>query len=260
MMPWNRQFVGFGDPMPTPKDQITGDQAWTRLPDSAREVRAIARELPGRAELHLGTDNLKRHLLGRGAQGSSVLHLSTHAAADTLEPARSRILFTPENGSESSKYLFWKEVQGLPLAGIELVTLSACETEGGKLVPGEGVQSFGRAFLAAGADATVTALWRVADGPTAEFMSIFYWYLGRGTSKAEALRQAKLAFLRPGSPFQAPRYWAAFVLNGDGREALTPVVSWAWLLTAAAGFGLVVIGLRRAWRHRPRSRVKVPRC
>ena len=33
---------------------------------------------------------------------------------------------------------------------------------------GEGVQSFSRAFLAAGARSTVTTLWRVADGPTAE--------------------------------------------------------------------------------------------
>ena len=259
MLPWNSQFVGFGDPLSTSKDQITGDPGWNRLPDSAREVRAIASELPGRSELHLGTDNLKRHLLGQAALRGSVLHLSTHAAADTLEPARSRILFTPEGRAESSKYLFWKEVQSLSLTGVELVTLSACETEGGKLVPGEGIQSFSRAFLAAGADATVTALWRVADGPTAEFMSVFYRYLARGTSKAEALRQAKLAFLRPGSSFQAPRFWAAFVLNGDGRESLTPVVSWSSLVIGVGVIALAAIGLRRAWGRRPRRTVEIRR-
>src|SRR3712207_7447999 len=41
----------------------------------------------------------------------------------------------------------------------------------------EGVQSFSRAFLAAGARSTVTTLWRVADEPTADFMEVFYHHL-----------------------------------------------------------------------------------
>jgi CHAT domain-containing protein len=190
---------------------------------------------------------LKSWLAGGKAAGVPLLHFSTHAAVDGMDPNRSRILFTPERGKKGSEYLFWREVQALPLAGLELVTLSSCDTEGGKLVRGEGIQSFSRAFLSAGAKSTVTTLWRVADGPTADFMQRFYQHLARGESKAEALRAVKLIFLHSGTELAQPAYWAAFVLNGDGRLPVQPVVSWVWFLAPAV---LALLGLIFLYRRR----------
>jgi tetratricopeptide (TPR) repeat protein len=241
--PWRRQLLGFGDPLPPQSDELSQTVRWERLPESARELNYIAREVSGRSRLHLGGDNLKRYL-AEAAVAAPLLHFGTHAAVDFVDPSRSRILFTGEPGSSGSKYLFWQEVQQLQLAGVDLVTLAACDTEEGKLVPGEGIQNFSRAFMAAGARSTVTALWRVADRATAEFMRLFYADLARRVPKAEALRRAKVAMLRSHGGVESPRFWAAFVLTGDGRG---PVPVWIWSDLAIAGGSLAVVVMALVW-------------
>jgi hypothetical protein len=61
-------------------------------------------------------------------------------------------------------------------------------------------------------------------------MQRFYEHLVRGESKAQALRAAKLSFLQSGSRLSLPKYWGAFVLNGDGQRPIRPVLSLAWAL------------------------------
>lgn len=245
-MPWRRQLLGLGDPAVDSPGAAPDDMRWSRLPQAASELKSIARALPGRAELHLNGDDRKEYL----AEGAPLVHLATHAVADTVDASRSRILFTREAGRAGSEYLFRNEVASLPLAGTDLVTLSACDTEAGPMARGEGVQSFSRAFLAAGARATVTTLWRVEDRATAEFMKIFYDNLAHGEAKAEALRNAKLQFLRLGGPHAQPLYWSAFVLNGDGQEPIPPVVSWAWIAAAAFGAVVLLTGCRYLYSRR----------
>jgi tetratricopeptide (TPR) repeat protein len=250
VLPWKRQLLAFGDPLPSAGDELSPAAGWSRLPAANAEVHYAARGIPGGNELHLGADNLKRYISAGAAAGVPVVHFSTHAAVDMLDPNRSRILFTAEKGAGGSRYLFWQEVQQLPLGGVDLVTLAACDTEGGKLVPGEGIQSFSRAFLAAGVRSTVTALWRVADRPTAEFMRIFYDELGKGVPKGEALRRAKVALMHSGTEIAEPRFWAAFVLTGDGRAAV-PLRGWSILIVPIAGVTVaaaVVAAIVRRWR------------
>jgi len=127
-------------------------------------------------------------------------------------------------------------------------------------VEGEGVEGFGKAFLYAGARSTVTTLWRVDDHATAEFMKQFYYALGSGASKAGALREAKLKFLRSGSELAHPKYWAAFVLNGDGLAPIPPVVSWSALGIGAGSLGLAALAAMRLFgRRRPLTAVTAPR-
>ena len=58
-------------------------------------------------------------------------------------------------------------------------------------------------------------------------MQHFYFYLlKKHQSKAEALRLTKLDFLHSGTELSHPRYWAAFVLNGDGAEPVPRFISW----------------------------------
>jgi tetratricopeptide (TPR) repeat protein len=252
LMPWRTQLLALGDPVVDPAAVLAGDRLWARLPHAARELRSVAHAVPGRAAIHAGNDDRKRYL----TVGTPLVHLATHALADTADANRSRILFTPEPGSKGSEYLFRAEVQSLPLAGTELVTLSACDTEAGAVVRGEGIQSFSRAFLAAGAHATLTTLWPVEDRATADFMQIFYGHLARGESKADALREAKLSFLRGGGLRAQPLYWAAFVLNGDGGEPIRPVLSWMWItgpLLAIAGVTAYRFLFLRHRRPHPKS-------
>jgi len=237
--PWREELLAFGDPIVDGQGlapMSPDDQQWARLPNSLDEMQSIAAALAGTSQIHAGSDDLKKYV-----RASPLLHFSTHAVADSEDSGRSRILFSPENGSAASQYLFWRDIEKLNLKGADLVIVSACDTEGGRLVQGEGVQSFSRAFLAAGANATVTTLWHVADRPTAEFMKQFYHGLAKGQTKAEALRNAKLKFLRSGSDLAQPSFWAAFVLNGEGETPIPRVIAWSEIAIGAGA--LLLIGL-----------------
>jgi CHAT domain-containing protein len=143
-------------------------------------------------------------------------------------------------------------IAGLPLDGLELVVLSACETGLGEL-DREGVFGLQRAFHLAGAHNVVASLWKVNDEATAALMKLFYHQLWvEKKPPLEALRAAQLYLYRHpgqvgelarGAPdfFQnlkplpketsppaleakrAPvKLWAAFVLSGAGRPASPP--------------------------------------
>lgn len=247
LFPWSRELVAMGDPPVSSADALAQTEQWQRLPASADEVRSIARIVPGRAEIHLGADALKTYLLGHSVEGVPMLHLSTHALVDTERPDRSRILLA-SGSPTNADYLFLDEVGNLDLKNVGLVTLSACDTARGKMVGGEGVQAFNQSFLAAGASATITSMWKVADAPTAGFMNQFYYSLAKGAPKAEALRVAKLSFLRSNSVLAGPRYWAAFVITGDGWNPTTRVIPWSAVLAAVAvTLGAISVVL---WTHR----------
>ncbi len=227
--PWANELIAIANP--------SGQDP--PLPGSVAEVNAISKLLPGRAQIHSGEDARKEYLRA----GAPLLHLATHAVVDPDNPDLSRILLA--NGS-----LFQREVYDLDLRGVDLVTLSACDTARGKFVGGEGIESFSGAFLSAGAAATLTTLWRVEDQSTSAFMQQFYYELARGESKEEALRTAKLRFIGSSSRLREPQYWAAFVLNGDGAGSIARAISWttitALVLAGLAAAFLVPIALK-AW-------------
>ena len=242
--PWTTQFRGFADPAfgSSALETVRG-----RLLSSSKEVRDIASELGGRSILRLGADNRKEHLLHD--QNAPLLHLATHAFVDPGAIEQSRILFSADRPNGPATYLFLKEAYELPLRNVELAVLSACDTERGRVLSGEGIESFSRAFLAAGARSTVTTLWRVPDSATASFMRVFYHHLQRGSSRAEALRRAKLRFARSGAPLNHPHYWGAFVLTGEGLRPVSRAMRWGtvWmgvLMLLVLG-GFAIFGVRR---------------
>ena len=255
-LPWQQQLVGFGDPAvigggessltSAPRGEINGS-----LPASGDEIRGIARMSAGRTKLFLGPDDRKTTFFASAHSGAALLHVSTHAVADMDDPERSRLLFSPDEPGQPNNYLFLKELYDLDLRGTSLATLSACDTERGRLVPGEGIQAFSRALLAAGSRSALTTLWRVPDEPTSQFMQHFYFYLlKKHQSKAEALRLTKLDFLHSGTELSHPRYWAAFVLNGDGAEPVPRFIPWQGLAIPIPIIALAVFIYLRARRKK----------
>jgi CHAT domain-containing protein len=104
----------------------------------------------------------------------------------------------------------------------DLVTLSACQTGLGRIAVGEGVVGLVRAFLFAGSRKVLASLWDVGDTATAVFMMELYRRYRQSRDLVAALSSVKRDFLR-GQPFEtpsgsqrfeAPFYWAAFVLHG----------------------------------------------
>jgi CHAT domain-containing protein len=64
----------------------------------------------------------------------------------------------------------------------------------------------------AGAKTLVMSLWKVPDQQTNELMVDFYHRLRAGESRAGALRQAQLTLK---ARYPHPRYWGAFICQGD---------------------------------------------
>lgn len=141
------------------------------------------------------------------------LHFATHAIIDDANPEYSKLVLSPDSLSDG--YLHAYELHSMNVSS-ELVTLSACNTGFGQVRAGEGAMSLAHAFSYAGAPNILMSLWPVNDQSTAELMSYFYENLNEGMRKNEALRQAKLTFLKNADPVKAhPYYWAGFVISGS---------------------------------------------
>jgi len=153
----------------------------------------------------LGGPGMENPLL---RSGLALAGANTFIEHGTLPPAAEDGLLTAE------------DVSGLDLLATELVVLSACDTGLGEIRTGEGVFGLRRAFVLAGAKTLVMSLWKVPDQQTQELMVEFYRRL-RGDEKhkpeprAEALRNAQLEMKKK---YPHPRYWGAFICQGEPRK------------------------------------------
>ncbi len=104
----------------------------------------------------------------------------------------------------------------------QLAVLSACNTGKGKLLGGEGVLSLSRGFFYAGVPSVIMTLWAVEDRSGADLMTSFYKYLAEGKTKDEALRLAKVDYLKSSDQMRShPHFWAAYM--SIGNTTLLPV-------------------------------------
>jgi CHAT domain-containing protein len=266
--PWTRELVAFGDPIvrvEESENQLKDAEqpAAQSLPFSAKEIEDISHLTRGTCLLFLQRRDLKKAFLNGTSNSAPLLHVSTHAFADGDNPEDSRLLFSTDAGDSAPPYVFLRELYDLDLRHVNLATISACDTERGKIIRGEGVQAFGRALVSAGAASSLTALWRIDDQDTAEFMKQFYYFLlQQNKPKAEALRLAKLKFLHSKSGSANPSTWASFVLIGDGLTPIPRVLSWTELLLAAIGLAaallLILVLMARLGSRRRRHRQDGP--
>jgi CHAT domain-containing protein len=106
------------------------------------------------------------------------------------------------------------EAARLDLRGTKLVILSACETDLGDTIIGQGSMSLRRAFRIAGAKSVLASQWRVSDKATALLMTSFIKGWRSGKSKSDAWRAAQLSLLNSDN-YKNPYFWASFTLMGD---------------------------------------------
>ncbi|MDF9798405.1 CHAT domain-containing protein [Catalinimonas alkaloidigena] len=194
------------------------------LPYAEEEVRTIAQMLNGEAHIsETATEkNFKEH-----ASNSWIIHLASHTLINDRNPLYSKLVFAPEDNDEEDGLLHTYELYNMQLKA-DMVTLSACNTGVGKIQKGEGIISLARGFMYAGVPNVLMSLWAVSDRSTSQLMQNFYQALNKGSSKAEALRTAKLQYLEQADAnTAAPYYWSGFVLisnNQDPGESNFPVL------------------------------------
>ncbi len=160
---------------------------------------------------------------GRGSPGTAVqreLGNPMHRSGLALAGANVTLEGKAGTGKEDG-ILTAEEVASLNLVGTELVVLSACETGLGEARGGEGVLGLRRAFVRAGAENLVMALWKVPDAETAALMKSFYSRYLSGMPPWRALIESQreaLAAQRQSGFAPNPYAWAAFVASGMGSE------------------------------------------
>lgn len=146
-----------------------------------------------------------------------IIHLSTHGKANDKNPNQSWISFTQNREQlDESQLLYASDLYALPIQA-DLVVLSACETNKGRLRRGEGIMSFARGFSAAGVKSVLSTFWVIGEDPSLLVMKDFYEQLNEGAAKDEALQKARLG-LMDNSDFSHPFYWSAFVPIGQMAE------------------------------------------
>lgn len=183
-----------------------------------------------KGDLFLGGAATKSNFIEKSSS-YDILHLAMHAIIDEENPESSNLIF----GNDERLYL--DELYNLKIPA-HLAVLSACNTGFGKIKSGEGVQSLSRAFTYAGVKSTVMSLWPVPDKQTSEIMTAFYKHLKAGETKSEALRLAKLDYIKntQEAELKHPYYWAGFLINGDVDPLKTAPSQW-WYF----GLGAVLL-------------------
>lgn len=172
------------------------------------ELRSVWGEQGSRL-LH-GTELTQDALTGLLTEGSfPTLHLATHAVASSRDPRKCGVILS---GGEHWGIDAIVD-SGIDLGGEALVTLSACRTGVGELVPGEGVIGLVGSFFRAGARAVVASYWTVSDDATARLMIAFHRHLADGEEPVRALALASRELPAERPEYADPVYWAPFTIQ-----------------------------------------------
>ena len=207
-------------------------QNWPELRYVPEELKGIIRDedaggttgiLKGRIMLDdaFTEANLRQALI---RQFYRVVHIASHFKFDADGNSNDSFLLL---GNGKLTKLTIAQIAAIPnfFAGVELLTLSACETAVGDQASrqkednqGIEVESLGVLAQRKGASAVIASLWEVADLSTSKLMQNFYQChtAPTATTKAEALRQAQLdLLLHTNGEYTHPFYWAPFVIIGN---------------------------------------------
>lgn len=192
-----------------------------KLMNASEEVKNISTIFPGDSYLNATKDEFLQN-----ANKFDILHLAMHSNINEINPEFSALNFSGDTDNQ----LFISELYNESFKA-KMAVLSACNTGHGSYENGEGVISLSRAFTYAGIPSTVMSLWKVDDEATAQIMTLFYEHLKKGEAKDEALKNAKLDYLKytDDELLKHPYYWSGFVIAGN-TEAVVKTRNYWWFL------------------------------
>jgi CHAT domain-containing protein len=144
-----------------------------------------------------------------------IIHLAMHTLINNMNPILSKMIFSVLNDTINNIGLNISDVYGISL-NAKMVVLSSCNTGTGNLLRGEGILSLARGFIYSGSNSVVMSLWEVDDKSGTDVMKSFYRNLKKGDTKSEALRRARLKYLKSAGQVRShPYFWSTLVIYGD---------------------------------------------
>ncbi len=150
----------------------------------------------------------------------NIAHLALHGIVNDSFPLNSYLQFVPEDSIHDGR-LYLHEIIELEITN-GLMVLSACETNNGEEIKGEGLLGISRAFQIASCPNILVSNWLVDDKSASQLMQPFFQEIASGESPAYALRTAKLDFLNSSALVNThPSYWASFSFHGNPNYVFT---------------------------------------
>jgi CHAT domain-containing protein len=220
------------------------------LPGVAAELAAVVRSdappgspggaLAGEARLDAAFDRAALEL--SLASGAPVVHLASHFNLDPFSLEKSALLLGDGGTISLSDF---KSGGGLDFEGLDLVTLSACDTaSGARRGGGREVESLGEVLQMAGASSVLATLMPVDDGTAPALMREFYRLrYAEGMDKARALRGAQLLVMGSGAATEpAAPDGAGPETPGQEAPAYGPATAKRAAISAAAGAAVASAG------------------
>lgn len=193
-------------------DAVAANVDYPELHKASDEMESIKKHFASDQEQVFARDHATpaAYLTSKPEQ-FSYIHFVAHGTASRVSPLDSAIVLSPANTQDDSFKLYARDIIQRPLH-TDLVTISTCYGAGARAYSGEGLVGLSWAFLRAGAQNVIGALWEVSDISTPQLMDNLYAGLQRGQHPDAALRAAKLSMLRSTGVFRKPFYWAPFQL------------------------------------------------
>ena len=220
------------------KESQTRNGRLSRLPYASEEADAISAVAPWGSTLVVkGFDASRETAMSPEVGQYQILHFATHGFLNSEDHQLSGIVLSSvdQNGKATYGLMSLYDIYSLGLSA-ELTVLSACQTALGKDIKGEGLIGLTHSFMSAGSNTVVASLWKVDDRATSVLMDDFYKsMLQKGMPPSAALRAAKLKLMKE-KQWNAPYFWAGFVLQGEYTNRIE-VAPHPWLQT-----GLVLLG------------------
>jgi CHAT domain-containing protein len=181
-------------------------QDYRALPNVARELDAVTAIFPGRRLINAEfvADRFESEM---DDQPFGIVHIASHGEFEA-DIAKS-FLLTYDGKLSMNELADLVGRTRFRVRGIDLLTLSACETAAGNDRAALGLAGVA---LRAGARSALATLWSVNDRAAATLVVEFYTQLGDPeVSRAEALRRAQLMTLR-NHAYRHPIYWSPYLL------------------------------------------------
>jgi CHAT domain-containing protein len=240
-------FLGIGDPVLDQQNLSQLAAAFTsragakasdhilemkELPETADELHAVAATfVAAKRDVLLRHQATEAKLRFKALGDYDVIHFATHGvfSKDFDGLSESALVLTPGSSAVSfdDGILSASEISRLSLRA-RLVVLSACNSAKFEQQQASlGVQDLQAAFTMAGAPTMIASLWPVESAAAADIMVGFFkqWRAGKSGASVSLARAMRSFLDRADGPHQHPRFWAPFIVAGDGGVEGAPTAT-----------------------------------
>jgi CHAT domain-containing protein len=204
-----------------------------RLPDTAEEIRSIARVLKAdeKGDIFLGKDFSKQRLRLMNLADRRVIAFATHALVpgdlDGLDQPALAVSSPSITGYKEDGLLTTDEILKMKL-NADWVVLSACNTGAAAGQGAEAVSGLGKAFFYAGTRALLVSMWSVETTSAHKLVTGIFQSQeeNKALSRAQALQKSMINMIdketlkddatgKIVASYAHPLFWAPFVIVGD---------------------------------------------